>query len=372
MELINKSNYKELKKIIENQLFKKVLVVGGSYSFVNSGAKKIIYEFLKNKEKYVFLKKKKLPEINELLKLNKATRIFNPDLIISVGGGSVMDLAKISNVTCKNNNLKNQILDNSVLIEKEHCKHIAIPTTAGSGAEVTTNAVIYVDNTKYSVEHELIKPTYMALFPELIIKNNKLNIIQSSAFDSFAQAVESMFSVKSTSESLLNSKKSIKFFLSNYKKFISNKNLENAYKLSLSSYYSGKAISISKTIAPHAVSYPFTSLFNVDHGHAVSLTFNSFLKFNYESKAKSVSKYDLVNRYNLLFKYTNSKNMEDLSNQIDQIKLDLSLESKLSKINRKIPGKLNLILDGINIQRLNNNPIKIQKKNILNILKKIV
>ena len=55
------------------------------------------------------------------------------------------------------------------------------------------------------------------------------SILQSSAFDSFAQAVESMFSVKSTSESLSNSKKSIKFFLANYKNFISNKNLENAF-----------------------------------------------------------------------------------------------------------------------------------------------
>ncbi len=372
MELINKSNYKELKKIIENQLFKKVLVVGGAHSFVNSGAKKIIYEFLKNKEKNFFLKKKKLPEINELLKLNKVIRIFNPDLIISIGGGSVMDLSKISNVTCNNDNLKKQILNNNVLIKKEHCKLIAIPTTAGSGAEVTTNAVIYVNNIKYSVEHELIKPTYMALFPELVVKNDKLSILQSSAFDSFAQAVESMFSVKSTSESLSHSKKSIKFFLANYKNFISNKNLENAFKLSLSSYYSGKAISISKTIAPHAVSYPFTSLFNVDHGHAVSLTFDSFLKFNYENNARSVSKYDLVDRYNLLFKYTNSKNLDDLMNNINRIKQDLSLENKLSKVNKKIPGKLNLILDGINIQRLNNNPIKIEKKNILGILKKII
>ena len=96
------------------------------------------------------------------------------------------------------------------------------------------------------------------------------------------------------------------------------------------------------------------------------------LSFNYENNARSVSKYDLVDRYNLLFKYTNSKNIDDLMNNINRIKQDLSLENKLSKINKKIPGKLNLILDGINIQRLNNNPIKIEKKNILGILKKII
>ena len=42
---------------------------------------------------------------------------------------------------------------------------------------------------------------------------------------------------------------------------------------------SGQAINITKTTAPHAVSYPFTALYNVSHGHAVSLTLNKFLKF---------------------------------------------------------------------------------------------
>ena len=43
----------------------------------------------------------------------------------------------------------------------------------------------------------------------------------------------------------------------------------------------GQAISISKTTAPHALSYPFTSYYGISHGHAVAITFNEFLKFNY-------------------------------------------------------------------------------------------
>ena len=49
----------------------------------------------------------------------------------------------------------------------------------------------------------------------------------------------------------------------------------------LAANLSGKAISISKTIAPHAVSYPFTSYYGISHGHAVSLTLEKFLKFNF-------------------------------------------------------------------------------------------
>ena len=47
--------------------------------------------------------------------------------------------------------------------------------------------------------------------------------------------------------------------------------------------YSGKAISISKTTAPHALSYPFTAHFGISHGHAVSLTLNDFLVFNFKN-----------------------------------------------------------------------------------------
>ena len=67
-----------------------------------------------------------------------------------------------------------------------------------------------------------------------------------------------------------------------------------------------------------------------------------------------------------------SNNIEDLARKVEQIRLDLSLENKLSKINNKIPSKINLILKDINLQRLNNNPVKIEKKDILDILKKII
>ena len=60
---------------------------------------------------------------------------------------------------------------------------------------------------------------------------------------------------------------------------------------------SGKAINISKTTAPHAVSYPFTSLYNVSHGHAVSLTLEKFLKFNFINYKKAKCNFDIKKRY---------------------------------------------------------------------------
>ncbi len=372
MELVDNYNFRNLNKIIINENYKNVLIIGGNKSYYSSNANKIIQKLTVNKKKILYLKKKKLPEISELMILIKKIKKHKPNLILAIGGGAVLDLSKIANTMFDVNNIKQKIIKNNYQIKKRFCDIIAIPTTAGTGAEVTTNAVLYIDKKKYSIEHNLIKPNNMALFPELVINNKKINVITSSAFDCFAQSVESMFSVKSTAKSLEYSKKSIEIFTENYENFLKNKTRKKAYLLSLAAYYSGKAISISKTIAPHAVSYPFTSHFNINHGHAVSLTFNNFLQHNYLNLQKSTAKYNLNERYTFLFKLLKVRNINELIFKIDQIRSNLSLEKKLSIINKKIPSSLDLILKNVNVQRLTNNPVLIEKKDIYNIFKEII
>ena len=76
--------------------------------------------------------------------------------------------------------------------------------------------------------------------------------------------------------------------------------------------YSGKAINITKTTAPHAVSYPFTAHYGISHGHAVALTFNDFMKFNFENTEKSITKFSLKGRMKILFKLTETQNLTEL------------------------------------------------------------
>ena len=73
---------------------------------------------------------------------------------------------------------------------------IAIPTTAGSGAEVTSSAVIYINKKKYSVEGTGLSPDKFFLIPELIIDNHK-KLKSSAGFDAISQAIESIISVRS-------------------------------------------------------------------------------------------------------------------------------------------------------------------------------
>ena len=160
MELIDKNNIKELKKIIVFKKYQKILIVAGSTSFFTSKANIIIDKITLEKKTLIFLKKKKIPEIDELTSLIKTIKNFNPDLIITIGGGAVLDLAKVANSLVFEKNIKKNIINNTYTT-KNFCDLLAIPMTAGTGAEVTTNAVIYIKNKKYSVEGKLVKPNHM-------------------------------------------------------------------------------------------------------------------------------------------------------------------------------------------------------------------
>tara|TARA_B100000902_G_C26993639_1_gene756316 strand:+ start:159 stop:584 length:426 start_codon:yes stop_codon:yes gene_type:complete len=140
--------------------------------------------------------------------------------------------------------------------------------------------------------------------------------------------------------------------------------------MSYAAMLSGKAINISRTIAPHAVSYPFSSLFGISHGHAVSLTLNKFLKFNFENYSKADCNFNLKLRYNLIFEAFNVKNINELNEAINKIKSQVNLVSDFKKLGINIDKNYGRIIDGTNILRLKNNPIKLDEEDIKQILLK--
>ena len=147
-----------------------------------------------------------------------------------------------------------------------------------------------------------------------------------------------------------------------------NPDLKNAAQMSIAANLAGKAISISKTTAPHATSYPFTSLFNISHGHAVGLFFEKFFKFNYENLNKSQTSFNLKERYDLIFDLFKVSKINDFSKKIKNIKEKAELEDNLIKLNINIDKNSSKIIEGINLLRLGNNPVKIFEKDILKII----
>ena len=140
--------------------------------------------------------------------------------------------------------------------------------------------------------------------------------------------------------------------------------------MSIASNLAGKAISISKTTAPHAVSYPFTSLFNISHGHAVGLFFESFFEFNYKNLDKSETNFDLKKRFNLIFEILRVSNIKQFNSKISSIKKKAKLDDNLNNLNINLEKNSKKILSGINLLRLSNNPLKVDSEDIYKIISK--
>ena len=363
--MVNSSE--DIKKFINDKNFKKIFVLCGKKSFATSGAEGLFKKIIINKDIKLFYKKSELPILEELIEIIKDIKRFKPDLILAVGGGAIIDYAKIANIVDVREDLADLIINYSYPFKKKYTKLAVIPTTAGSGAEVTSNAVIYVDGIKHSFESKLLIPDNFFLVPEFLISApNKIKA--SAGFDAIAQALESLVSKKSNDQSVEYASKSLRVSVNSFISFVNNPNMKNATEMCIAANLAGKAISISKTTAPHATSYPFTSLFNISHGHAVSLFFERFFKFNYDNIDNSETSFNLKKRFDLIFNLLDVKNINNFNSKISLIKKQAKLEDNLKNLNINISKSSERIIKGINLLRLGNNPVKINKKDIIQII----
>jgi len=358
-------NLNEFKNFLKRNEHKKIFLITGKNSFIKSGAHTAIPKNIKKKIRFYY-KKNSIPELRELKKIVIAIKNYKPDIILAIGGGAVIDYAKVASIVDNIKKIKTLVIKNKIP-DKKYCPLIAIPTTSGSGAEVTPNAVMYINKIKYTVDKKIIRPDKFYLIPKLTFSASK-KIKASSGFDAIAQSIESLISAKSNKLSVAFAKSSLQYSLKSYVDFVNKPNNLNSSKMLLAANMSGRAIAISKTTAPHAISYPFTAHFGIPHGHAVSLTLDKLLLFNFQYAKHSQVNFDLLNRYKLIFKLTKTKNITELVQFIKKLKRLSGLEDNLELLGINLKKDKNKILSGVNEQRLSNNPVKLDIKDIIPII----
>lgn len=358
-----------LKKILSQKLPKNILLVTGKISFTSSNAEKEIEPILNDFCHVRFYDFDRNPKVEDV---ERGISLFNKnncDLIIAVGGGSVIDMAKLINIFhSEHGNLRPLIVSNTT--NGSVVPFIALPTTSGTGSEATHFAVAYVDKKKYSVSSNKLLPETVLINPAFAFSASKY-LTAVTGLDAFAQAIESYWSVNSNKESIEYSTKAIKILWDNLPLAV-NKNDEKAKeKISWASHLAGKAINIAKTTAPHAVSYSFTSHYKIPHGHAVALTLAHFLEFNY-----NVTDNDCNDKRGASFVKKNIEDMcaliniktKNLESTLTEFILSLGIETSIKKlIGNNFDAKI--ILDNINAERMKNNPRKVLLEFIYNILK---
>ena len=241
-----------------------------------------------------------IEEIDEITKIYKKKGIKN---IIALGGGSVMDSAKALSVTLRENeislNQKFRLGEN--LINSKSLFLIAIPTTAGSGSEVTQYATIWDKKykKKYSLAGKNIFPDIALLCPELTTTLSSENTLYP-ALDTISHSMESLWNKNSTEHSKEFSRESLKLSLINLPKALEDpNNLTFRAELQRASALAGFGISITKTALAHSISYPLTASYNIPHGLACSF---SLIEIYNLLKEKNAIDDDLLDEIIILIK----------------------------------------------------------------------
>lgn len=330
----------DLGNLLRDMKVHHVFLVHGKHSYVACGAKDVVDAVQKKLQfqltEFVdFSENPKEEDAQAGLQLLLETK---PKVIIAIGGGSAIDTAKL--------------IRHEAVKEKLSIPLITIPTTAGTGAEATHFAVVYKDDVKHSIEADDILPDVAILYPPFTYQNNAY-LTACTGFDALAQAIEAFWNPNATDESDVYALRAISYIHSVLPQCIENPtDTRLRDDLLYGAYWAGRAINITKTTAPHAFSYAFTTHCGYPHGHAVAITFPFFTELNLKNNPKAdelrwmlsidkdadIKQYflDYINRIGLKYEGTKGKDLHELLSQV-------------------------------NLDRLKNNPVEITKKEISNL-----
>ena len=277
---------------------KKAMIVTGRSSAKKNGAQADVVEALEAEgiDWCLYDKVMSNPTIACAYEGAAFARKEDVDFIVAIGGGSPIDGAKAMALLAVNHLEEDQLFDNS-----RHSKSlplVAVPTTAGTGSEVTQYSMLM--NDVLETKSALAAPT---LFPKLTFLDPKymmtlpLTVTINTAIDALSHSVEGMLALRASTISDALAKESIGLVmevLSDIQTFIeSNQGAQLSYqareKLLLGSTLGGMVIAQTGTTAVHAMGYSLTYFKDIDHGRANGLLLGHFMKL-VEKEAPSLTK----------------------------------------------------------------------------------
>ncbi len=262
--ICEREGYQSLPALFRKRGLKKVLLVCGK-SFQRSSA----FAFLKESDVAfcLFESFTPNPDIDEVKAGIALFEAEGCDAVLAAGGGSAIDVAKCIKLLCK---VREKDYFNKEAYQDTGIFLAALPTTAGTGSESTHFAVVYRKGEKQSVAHESLLP-HAAILDASLLSSLPPYQKSCSMMDALCQAIESHWSLRATEESRAFSQKAIRLILRHGESFVFDNDPAAAEKILTAANLAGRAINITTTTAPHAMSYQLTKLYSLPHGHSVSL-----------------------------------------------------------------------------------------------------
>lgn len=299
------------------------------------------------------------PTLNNVENASKKAEEVKADCIIAFGGGSAMDCAKAAAVVLADKCPAAQLLSGHVI--KKALPIIAIPTTAGTGSEVTAGAVL--SDKEKGIKAAIFSP---AIFPKLALVDPELTyttpvrVTAATGLDVLAHAFDAMTSVKANPATdalaLGAAKLAVKYL---ERSVADGGDKEARAAMSQASTIAGLAFSQTGTTGSHACSYILTSKYQVPHGEACAFTLDSWLLINLKVKPE-------LNEY---AKEMGFDGVPALSEWLNEVKEKFGMRSTLAQIGAARDDLKEIVETSMASGNMTNNIAQIGREGVCTIFK---
>ena len=263
----------------------KAMIVTGKHSAKINGSLKDVEAALQNENcpYMIFDEVEENPSIETVMRARKIGIEEQVDFVIGIGGGSPLDAAKAIALMIANPDETEDVLYNPK--ELSYLPVVCIPTTCGTGSEVTPYAIltIHKKRTKKSISYR-IYPT-LALLDATYLKSMKREGLINTAVDALAHLIESYLNTNSNEWNRTYSREGLRVW-AEFKEHLRTNQLQNEdyEKMLRASSLAGMAITHTSTSLPHGLSYPLTYELGLPHGKAVGYYLAGFVALYKDKK----------------------------------------------------------------------------------------
>ena len=335
-----------------------------SPSFVKSGIAMQMQEDAEGVITHIFAGVTPNPDVKECRECLALLHREHIDCIIALGGGSVIDLAKVVSVMAIHGDGIEGWMDQKQEVPTSHLPLIALPTTAGTGSEVTCVAVISDHEKGYKIPLSSIGfyPDIALIDPELTYSVPR-HMSAATGFDVLCHAIEAYWSRNHQPICDALALHAIRLVLDNLTLVCENGNhVEARERMAEASIIAGLAFTRPKTTSSHACSYPLTNILGIVHGEACALTIDAFLMFNHLHGCERVQQ---------LIEKSGFSSVEAMANHIGSLKKELDLLCDLKSFSISEETLQSLVEGSLN-SAMDNNPIEVKREDLEELYRRMV
>ena len=290
------------------------------------------------------------PQLRGAAETARLARAFGADTIIGVGGGSAMDTAKFAAAIALGDGEAEAYYHGEFPFPAQRLRIVCVPTTAGTGSEVTQVSVMSNDAEKRTINNPVFMPTAAIVDPALTVSMPP-RTTAISGIDAMAHALEGYWSVNHQPIPDLMAAEAVRLILENLERaYHHGDDLAARTAMSFASLLGGLSFALPKTAACHACSYPLSEDYHLPHGEACAFTLDSFVRVNADERLEA-----LCRRIGLA-------GTGELCERISALKTMARLKTRLQDLGAVDMDKL--VRDCAAHPLMNNNPVKLSEDDL--------